>query len=180
MAVSMQSAVLARTAVITDPMSRHAERYILENHLFDLTKGRWARCPDLTQWHQSLEGEFCIFFNDVALGCGQAMGAGPLSRYWTARYSTTVLTGHEAQRKPDLTLIDQGMAADWRCVRSVGEMKSKRYASVGFTEILNQISGMKSSMVIVKVSGLHWVRSQVFHYICFSGQSKLRSRSWIR
>ncbi|KAG1845004.1 hypothetical protein F4604DRAFT_1688913 [Suillus subluteus] len=145
-----------QTVVITDLTSRHAETYILENDLFDPTEGCWAGCPDLNQWHHSLEGDFCVFFNNVALACGQAMGAGPLKRYWTAKYSTTVLTGHEAQRKPDLTLIDHNTAADWRCVRSVGEMKSKRYTSVGFAEILNQISGMKSSIVIVDVSGLHW------------------------
>jgi hypothetical protein len=179
MAVSMHSAVLTRTVVITDLMSRYAERYILDNHLFNLAENRWAECPDLTQWHQNLESDFCVFFNKVALGCGQALSAGLPIRYWTAKYSTTVLTGHEAQRKPDLTLIDQGTAADWRCVRSVGEMKSKRFTSSGFAEILNQISGMKSSIVIVEVLGLRWVRSQVFHYLCFSGQSKLHSHSWI-
>ncbi|KAG1765278.1 hypothetical protein EV702DRAFT_1051080 [Suillus placidus] len=91
------------------------ERYILDNHLYDPSQGRWTGCPDLAQWHQTLEADFCVFFNDVAFGCGQAMAAGPLNRYWTAKYSTTVLSGHEAQRKPDLILIDQGTAADWRC-----------------------------------------------------------------
>jgi hypothetical protein len=36
LAVSMQSAVLPRTCVITDLTPSHAERYILENNLFDL------------------------------------------------------------------------------------------------------------------------------------------------
>jgi hypothetical protein len=153
--------------------------YILDNHLFNLAENHWAECPDLTQWHQNLESDFCVFFNKVTLGCGQALSAGLPIRYWMAKYSTTVLTGHEAQRKPNLTLIDQGTAADWRCVQSVGEMKSKRFTSSGFAKILNQISSMKSSIVIVEVLGLWWVCSQVFHYLCFSGQSKLHSHSWI-
>jgi hypothetical protein len=158
----MQSAVLPRTCIITDLTTSHAERYILENNLFDLGAMRWCTCPDLTQqWHNNLEAEFCKFFNEVATACGRAMNANPPLRAWTANYSTTVLTGHEARRKPDLALIDFHTPADWRCVRSVGEMKSKRYTSTGFSEIWNQNSGMDSLIVIAEVLYLHWtLRSQ--------------------
>ncbi|KAG2064235.1 hypothetical protein BDR04DRAFT_1162784 [Suillus decipiens] len=132
---------------------RNAESYIIESNLYDLPKGCWGECPDLTQWYPTLEADFCLFFNNVARCCGKALSAGPIKRLWTAKYSTTVLSGHEAQRKPDLTLIDQDTAADWRCVRSIGEMKSKKSGSAGFSEILDQVSGMEPTAMIVEVSG---------------------------
>lgn len=147
----MQSAVLTRTGVIADLTTSYAEEYLVLSNSYNEGEGRWTDCPDLTQWHSNLEAQFCTFLNGVALSCGQAMSTGLPQRKWTAKYSTTVLAGHEARRKPDLALIDVGMPADWRCVRSVGEMKSKRYTSTGFAEILNQNSGMESSIVIVEV-----------------------------
>ncbi|KAG1900241.1 uncharacterized protein F5891DRAFT_980511 [Suillus fuscotomentosus] len=74
------------------------------------------------------------------------------------RYSTTVLIGHEAQRKPDLTLIDQGMAADWRCVQSVGEMKSKRnFESDQWYEVIYGYREIKSSMIFASQDNQNFI-----------------------
>lgn len=67
------------------------------------------------------------FLNQIVDQCVTVLGGTNVvgvPRQWTADYSTTPLSGHDAKRKPDLILLDDVSVADWRCVRSIGEMKS--------------------------------------------------------
>ncbi|OJA07576.1 hypothetical protein AZE42_04423, partial [Rhizopogon vesiculosus] len=75
---------------------------------------------------------------------------------WTAKYSTNVFPGHEANRKPDLALFTDGTHGDWRCIRSVGEMKSHRSWSVGFAGLQDQVS-VKSAIMFAAQDNRNFV-----------------------
>jgi hypothetical protein len=101
----------------------------------------WRGCPDLNTNATNLERDFARFLNDLAMKCARSMGVGvdPPMR-WTAKYSTNILPGHQANRKPDLTLFTHDTNNDWRCVRSICEMKSHR-SHTDFAELMDQVSG---------------------------------------
>ena len=96
--------------------------------LYDISTQRWTGFPDLTKWTDHSEQEMAGFLNSIVNECVPLLGGtrvvGAVPRRWTANYSTIPLSGHDAKRKPDLILLDDVGVADWRCVRSIGEMKS--------------------------------------------------------
>jgi hypothetical protein len=96
--------------------------------LYDTSTQRWTGCPDLTKWTEHSEREMASFLNSIVDQCVLVLGGtrvvGAVPRRWTAEYSTIPLSGHDAKRKPDLILLDDARIADWRCVRSIGEMKA--------------------------------------------------------
>jgi hypothetical protein len=98
--------------------------------LYDMSTQRWTGFPDITKWTDISEREMATFLNSIVnecvtlLGGIRAVGAVSGPRRWTAKYSTIPLSGHDAKRKLDLILLDDVGVADWRCVRSIGEMKS--------------------------------------------------------
>jgi hypothetical protein len=126
--------------------------------IYDKSKKKWEGCPNLSTWSPGLESEFANFLNVMAKKCGIAMGIveEPTMR-WTAKYSTNILPGHEANRKPDLTLITHGTNADWRCIRSIGEMKAHRSQSTGFMGLMDQVSGMISLILVFNTSILTYI-----------------------
>jgi hypothetical protein len=105
-----------------------------------------------------LGSDFANFLNTVAKACGRAMGIHeePTMR-WTAKYSTNILPGDKANGKPDLTLITHGTNDDWRCVRSIGEMKAYGSQSAGFTGLMDQVSGMISLILALNTGILTYV-----------------------
>jgi len=98
--------------------------------LYNMSTQRWTSFPDLTKRSDLSEREMATFLNSIVneciplLGGTRAVGAVPRPRQWTANYSTIPLSGHDAKRKLDLILLDDVGVADWRCVCSIGEMKS--------------------------------------------------------
>jgi hypothetical protein len=141
-----------------------------ESH-YNKTKQEWRGCPDLDIWHSGLERDFAKFLNGVAKTCALSMGIKnePTMR-WTAKYSTNILPGHEANRKPDLTLFTHGTNDDWRCVRSIGEMKSMRTQTSGFTGLMDQISGMISLILVLDTRILTYTMFVVKSAIIFGAQ----------
>ena len=84
------------------------------------------------------------FLNSIVDECVALLGGtkvvGVVPRRWTADYSTITLSGHDAKRKPDLVLLDDERVADWRCVRSIGEMKSGATGTVK-GDMFQQLAG---------------------------------------
>ena len=117
--------------------------------IFTEASAKWKGCPDLNTNIANLESDFTKFLNNVAEECARSMG---ISREppmcWTAKYSTNILPGHEANRKPDLALFTIDTNDDWRCIQSIGEMKSYRSASTGFAALRDQVSGTISLIII--------------------------------
>jgi hypothetical protein len=113
------------------------------------SESKWKGCPDLNTNVANLESDFAKFLNNVAEECARVMGIPhkPPMR-WTAKYSTNILPGHEAHRKPDLALFTIDTHDDWRCIRSFGEMKSYRSVSTGFAALREQVSGTISLIII--------------------------------
>ena len=142
-----------------------------ESH-YDYTEQKWNDCPDLNSvWRLGLERDFAKFLNGVAKACAISMGIrGEPTMRWTAKYSTNVLRGHDAIRKPDLTLFTHGTNDDWRCVRSIGEMKSMRNQTVGFTGLMEQISGMISLILVLDTRILTYIMFVVKSAIIFGAQ----------
>ena len=85
-----------------------------------------------------------VFLNYIVDQCVTVLGGmqviGRAPRRWTAEYSTIHLFGHDAKRKPDLILLDNVAIADWRCVRSIGEMKSSSSEQTN-ANMFEQIAG---------------------------------------
>ncbi|KAG1853785.1 hypothetical protein C8R48DRAFT_675730 [Suillus tomentosus] len=125
---------------------KNTENHLRDEGIFSPDELAWRDCPNLNAFTHHLEGQFGGFINTVAEICGEALGSSAPRRRWTAKYSTNVLGGHQANRKPDLTLIDQNTSADWRCVRSFGEMKSKKNTAASLNELCDQIS-VKSAIL---------------------------------
>ncbi|KAG1745418.1 uncharacterized protein EDB91DRAFT_1080338 [Suillus paluster] len=86
---------------------KNAENHLRDEGIFSPDKLAWRDCPNLDAFTHHLEGQFGGFINAVAEICGEALGSGAPRRRWMAKYSTNVLGGHQANRKLDLTLIDQ-------------------------------------------------------------------------
>jgi hypothetical protein len=99
---------------------------IEEKGIYDTVKKEWTGCPDFSlEWNQSTENNMATFLNSIVDECYTLLGPSVgRPRRWTAEYSTVALLGHEVKGKPDLVLLDDNKVADWRCVRSIGEMKS--------------------------------------------------------
>jgi hypothetical protein len=135
-----------------------------------------ACCPDLNTNAANLERGF---LNYLSMKCARSMGVGvdPPMR-WTAKYSTNILPGHKANRKPNLTLFTYDTNDDWRCVRSIGEMTSRR-SHTGFAELLEQVrvSGEMSLIVNSKCLDSHYVCSQISHHLWITERSKLCHRT---
>ena len=55
--------------------------------------------------------------------CWHHLFCHPIDGQWNI-HSTVALLGHYVKGKPDLVLLDDVKVADWRCVCSIGEMKS--------------------------------------------------------
>ncbi|KAG1776166.1 hypothetical protein EV702DRAFT_1046331 [Suillus placidus] len=125
---------------------KNTENHLRDKGIFSPDTLAWRDCPNLDAFIHHLEGQFGGFINTVAEICGEALGSGAPHQCWTAKYSTNVLGGHQANRKPDLTLIDQNTSADWRCVPSFGEMKSKKNTTASLNELCDQIS-VKSAIL---------------------------------
>jgi len=152
--------------------SRACYQLRCESH-YDYTEQKWNDCPDLNSvWRLGLERDFAKFLNGVAKACAISMGIrGEPTMRWTAKYSTNVLRGHDAIRKPDLTLFTHGTNDDWRCVRSIGEMKSMRNQTVGFTGLMEQISGMISLILVLDTRILTYIMFVVKSAIIFGAQA---------
>lgn len=104
--------------------------------------------------------DFANFLNTVAKACGRAMGIyEEPTMLWTAKYSTNIFPGDNTNGKPDLTLITHGTNNDWRCVRSIGEMKVYRNGSCspGFMGVMDQVSGMISLILALNTGILTYI-----------------------
>lgn len=80
------------------------------------------------------------FLNHLVDQCRPLLRNTEELRRWTAEYSAASLLGHDAKRKPDLVLLDDMRIGDWRCVCSIGEMKSSSTNKTK-SEIFEQIIG---------------------------------------
>lgn len=82
------------------------------------------------------------FLNGIVDKCVHLLGLPGKAtvRRWTADHSTIPLSGHLAKRKPDLILLDDLKVADWRCVRSIVEMKASSSEAMN-AELFQQIAG---------------------------------------
>ena len=80
------------------------------------------------------------FLNHLVDQCRPLLRNTEELRRWTAEYSASSLLGHDAKRKPDLVLLDDTRIGDWRCVCSIGEMKSSSTTNTK-SEIFEQIIG---------------------------------------
>lgn len=112
-------------------------------HLYNTKQNRWTDCPDLTaKWSDDVEQKMATFLNGIVDKCVHLLGLPGKAtvRRWTADHSTIPLSGHLAKRKPDLILLDDLKVADWRCVRSIVEMKASSSEAMN-AELFQQIAG---------------------------------------
>lgn len=106
--------------------------------------GSWTNCPDLRK--TGTEEAFAHFLNTIALAVEKCTHS-PISRSWTAKYSTSCVFGHNARRKPDLVLLDgrptpkdKLISGNWRIARAVAELKSSS-KNTSWKEIREQLAG---------------------------------------
>ena len=112
---------------VTDHHS-HSQLFakIEEKGIYNTVKKKWTGCPDFSlDWNKSTENDMATFLNNIMDECYMLLAPSvPPPHQWTAEYSTVALLGHDVKGKPDLVLLDDVKVADWRCVRSIGEIKS--------------------------------------------------------
>ena len=94
-----------------------------------------SKYPTQVTWNAQVERDFCTFLNTLAAAIADILGL-PIQRKFTADYCFPKLVGHEACRKPDITLFpvggepkDTGRVALWRLVQCCLEIKNGNSAS---------------------------------------------------